>query len=129
MSERRTLRLPRNREPEPAPTLPECPNPKCIADHKRWPKGNHIHVPGVSESSWNAVPGSIARCYNCGGYWDGQKWTHKCGKCLKEVGQNDLRGMWVPHSCEPCESADIEAQKARGAICSRCRRVSSYCYC
>lgn len=123
---RNTLKLPRNREPPPKPQLPECPNPKCIADHKEYPKGGHIHVPEVHEFH---ARGSLARCGNCGGYWDGKEWTHQCIKCKKFVGQNDLRGMWVPHSCEPCENADIAAQKARGAICSTCRNVMSYCYC
>lgn len=130
MTTRRTLSLRGStRDESPKPVLPECPNPKCIADHKRWPPGNHIHVPEVHESSSGHIPGAIARCGNCGGYWDGQKWIHRCLKCKKDVGPDDLRGMWVPHSCEPCENADIAAQKARGDICSRCRRVRSYCYC
>lgn len=130
MSNRRTLTLrgPIHDEP-PKAALPDCPNPKCIADHKKWPPGNHIHVPEIHECRASHIPGSFARCGNCGGYWDGQKWTHRCMRCLKDVGQNELHGMWVRHSCKECEDKDIAEQRARDAVCRTCRNVFSYCYC
>lgn len=130
MNGRPTLTL-RGLPKESEPALPACPNPKCVELRQRYPKCNSelIHVQPTHTCRSAHIPGSIVRCGNCGGYWDGQRWIYRCLKCHKDVGPDDLRGMWVPHSCEPCENADIAAQKARGAICQRCQNVFSYCYC
>lgn len=113
------------------PVLPVCPNPRCVAAHNRWPKGNKelISVPEVHACRSDHVPGSIARCGHCGAYWTGKVWVYRCLKCKKDVLPNTLKGMWVPHSCKECEDKDIAEQKARGAVCTTCRNVFSYCYC
>lgn len=119
-------------ESEPKPNLPTCTAAYCVAIHEKY-----RNEPGIYVGKVHAVVGkgppkaldAIARCECCGGYWDGQKWSHSCLKCGKTVVPGELKGMWVPHSCKECEDKDIADQKARGAVCKTCCRVFSYCYC
>lgn len=108
-----------------------CPTPRCAqafaADSQR---GHRVYVRQPEHSPEpRYLPGTVAECEGCGGHTDGQVWRHRCCKCSQDVAPGLLTGLFVPHSCRPCHAALEADQRAKGQICSGCRKPSCWCCC
>lgn len=104
-----------------------CPTARCVKNIETYGERYHWVYDQTSPPPHLSV--AIARCEGCGGYWDGDKWIHKCTTCGADVEPGKLTGLFVPHVCADCNKKAVDAQRARGAICRRCNQVMSWCCC
>ena len=104
-----------------------CPTPRCVNTIEKY--GEQYHRVHDQSSVPDHLSGTIARCEGCGGYWDGEKWIHKCWTCKTDVTPGGLTGLFVPHVCTDCNKKVVDDERARGAICRRCNQVDSWCCC
>lgn len=100
-----------------------CPTPRCVEDIAKGGERYHSVYDGRTKDDY------VAKCERCGGKFDGAVWQHKCGACGKQVEPGGLVGLFVPHSCPDCHHKAVEAEVARGAVCSQCHQAFSNCCC
>ena len=101
----------------------ECPN--CQEHVEKYCNGNHRVIERLN--------GEIM-CEFCGGRrvegeLGGIHWIYKCGCCGDIVPTGKLRGLFIPHLCASCHDKAIQADRARGNFCYKCRRVYAQCCC
>ncbi len=104
-----------------------CPTPRCIELRKEYGPRHHVHAPYLYHST--LMPDAIAFCSDCGGFFDGETWLHECTECHVVRQAGELVGFSTPHLCQKCKDAIIMEERNRGAVCSRCHRVHSACFC
>lgn len=104
-----------------------CKTARCVADIEKY--GERYHGVHALRSPSSIMPDAVACCERCGGHTNGSDWKHACKKCGKDVQPGELVGFFVPHRCVECDAKVVADEIARGAVCSSCGSVHSYCCC
>jgi hypothetical protein len=113
--------------PMPDKHSERCTTPSCVA--KIAQSGEDYHSVYPASVTMLEVPGAVAQCQSCGGYWDGSSWIHRCGICKATVGAGELVGLFVSHRCLDCDRKVIEQERTQEEHCGQCRSVISCCCC
>jgi hypothetical protein len=109
----------------------KCITPACMDAIAKY--GERYHGVYLRDAShyvqYGWMPDALAQCDRCGGHTNGTVWKHVCKNCKKEVELGQLTGLFVPHSCPECHKRLEDEQRARGAICSGCKKPMCWCCC
>lgn len=95
-----------------------CPRRECIEWNAKYDRKIWIHP--VT---------NIAICQLCGGTKiDNEDWQWLCKTCNKQVEPGELKGLFIPHSCQSCLDEMIVNDKKNGRVC-RNGHPYTLCYC
>lgn len=106
-----------------------CPTKKCASAIEQYGEHYHSVVDMEYQRPPTFMPDAVACCERCGGWTNGETWIHQCQECGINVEAGGLRGLFVPHLCQPCEQKKADANIAAGRICISCRKPFGRCCC
>lgn len=96
----------------------KCETPRCVEAIEKW--GAHYH--SVHDNT-----NGTQLCERCGAIRKDGKWTKTCRICNKLV--EELRGLFVPSRCIPCDTTLHERETKSGNYCSLCKQLRIDCCC